>query len=317
MKDFLIALKDNLSNIFSIVGIGLTVYFAVFYVPNYVQEIEIKKIESTHESLIESIQELVYNSHTIDAGDIDTLIRGKELSGNLEYPFTSEELLIQVQDRFLENKFIPLDQRKALIERLDEIRADLPAPSVEVGEEDRKTKLTSISFWTSWISAALGIAAGAFGLFSIWTRNLKLEEIKIESTIEDRKESIKQNVHTSILMERNIYETLKSALGPNHVEYCPPSMPVDFIIKMEGGNDIAVEVKYTETEVIPLRVINRLIRAASELGMPLVLISNADVTANARKTISDFNAKNKDTPIRYLNIDRSKDVVEDIRGLFK
>ena len=196
MKDFFIALKDNLSNIFSVVGIGLTVYFAVFYVPNYVEEIEIKKIESTHESLVESIQELVYNNHAVDAGDIETLIRGKELSGHLEYPFTSEELLIQVQDRFLENKFIPLDQRKALIEKLDEIREALPAPVVEAPEEDRKTKFTSIY---SWISAALGIVAGIFGFVSIWARNLKLEEIKIESTIEDRQESIKQNVHIKLI----------------------------------------------------------------------------------------------------------------------
>lgn len=314
MKEFFIALKDNLSNVFSVVGIGLTVYFAVFYVPNYVQEIEIKKIESTHEALVESIQELVYNSHEIDAGDIDTLIRGKELSGQLNYPFSSEELLIQVQESFLENKFIPLEQRKALIEKIDQVRESLPEPVAETVQKDDETKITSIY---SWLSAILGIVAGLLGFLSIWSRSIKFDEFKIESTIEDRKESIKQNVHTSILMERNIYETLKNALGPNHVEYCPPSTPVDFIIKMEGGRDTAVEVKYTETEIMPLRVINRLIAAATEMEMPLVLISNANVTANAHKKLADFNSKNKDTPIRYINIDESKDIERDIKGLFK
>lgn len=314
MKEFFIALKDNLSNVFSVVGIGLTVYFAVSYVPNYVQEIEIKKIESTHEALVESIQELVYNSHEIDAGDIDTLIRGKELSGQLNYPFSSEELLIQVQESFLENKFIPLEQRKALIEKIDQVRESLPEPVAETVQKDDETKITSIY---SWLSAILGIVAGLLGFLSIWSRSIKFDEFKIESTIEDRKESIKQNVHTSILMERNIYETLKNALGPNHVEYCPPSTPVDFIIKMEGGRDTAVEVKYTETEIMPLRVINRLIAAATEMEMPLVLISNANVTANAHKKLADFNSKNKDTPIRYINIDESKDIERDIKGLFK
>ena len=314
MKEFFIALKDNLSNVFSVVGIGLTVYFAVFYVPNYVQEIEIKKIEGTHEALVESIQELVYNNHEIDAGDIDTLIRGKELSGQLDYPFSSEELLIQVQESFLENKFIPLEQRKALIEKIDQVRESLPEPPTELPKKDDKSKISSIY---SWLSAVLGVVVGLLGFFSIWSRSVKFDEIKIESTIEDRKESIKQNVHASILMERNIYEMLKNALGPNHVEYCPPSTPVDFIIKMDGGRDTAVEVKYTETEIMPLRVINRLISAAKEMEMPLVLISNANVTANAHKRLADFNSENKDTPIRYINIDESKDVERDIKDLFK
>jgi len=314
VKEFFIALKDNLSNIFSVVGIGLTVYFAVFYVPYYVQEIEIKKIESTHESLIESIQELVYNNHVIDAGDINTLVRGKELSGQLNYPFTGEELLIQVQESFLENKFIPLDQRKALIEKIDQIREDLPEPIAEKSKKEDRAIPTSIY---SWLSAVLGIVAAMFGFISIWTRNIKLEEIKIESTIEDRQESIKQNVHTSIFMERNIYETLKNSLGPNHIEYCPPSTPADFIIKIDGGRETAVEVKYTETEVMPLRVINRLISAATELEMPLVLISNANLTANARKKVAEFNSINEDTPISYININESKDVESDIRKLFK
>ena len=155
-----------------------------------------------------------------------------------------------------------------------------------------------------------------FGLVSVWSRNLTLEEIKIESTLEDRKESIKRGVHTSMIMERNIYEQLKSALGPDHVEYCPPSTPVDFIIKMEGGKDTAVEVKYTETEIMPLRVINRLISAALEMQMPVVLISNANVTENARKKLAGFNSQHKDKPIRYINIDESKDVESDLKALF-
>lgn len=313
MKDFLLALKDNLSNIFSIVGIGLTVYFAVFYVPNYVEELEIKKIEGTHESLVESIQELVYNSHVIDSEDIETLIRGKELAGNMKYPFTPEELLIQVQERFLENKFIPLDQRKTLIEKIDEIRGDLQSPPVEKPVEKNNYFYGDV---LSWVSAALGIIAAILGFSSIWSRSVKLEEIKIESTIEDRQEDLKKKLHTSMLMERNIYEMLKKALGPNHVEYCPPSTPVDFIIKTKNGRDTAVEVKYTEMEIIPLRIINHLISAALELEMPVVLISNANVTASAHKKLADFNSKNKELFIRYINIDESKDIEADIKALF-
>ncbi|WP_231757859.1 hypothetical protein [Microbulbifer elongatus] len=316
MKEFFIALKDNLSNVFSMVGIGLTVYFAVFYVPNYVEEIEIKKIESTHEALIESIQELVYNNHEIDSGDIRTLIRGKELSGNMKYPFTSEELLIQVQERFLENKFIPLEQRKALIEKLDSVRLSLPKPTLEEPVDEEKS-LSRYADFLSWVSAILGSIAAYFGLTSLWSRNLKLEEFKIEETIENRQESLKRRVHTSMIMERKIYETLKSALGPNHVEYCPPSTPADFIIKMEGGRDTAVEVKYTETEVMPLRVINKLIHVAIEMKMPVVLISNANVTSSAHKKLLEFNSQHEDTPIKYINIDESKDIERDLKALFK
>ncbi|WP_339414540.1 hypothetical protein [Pseudomonas sp. EA_35y_Pfl2_R5] len=313
MKDFLLALKDNLSNVFSIVGIGLTVYFAVFYVPNYVEELEIKKIEGTHASLVESIQELVYNNHSIDSGDIKTLIRGKELAGNMTYPFTPEELLIQVQESFLENKFIPLDQRKALIEKIDDIREELPSQPIENPKQDDKPFYGDV---LSWVSAAFGIIAAIFGFNSIWSRNLKLEEIKIESTIEGRQESLKKKLQANMFLERDIYEIFKKVLGSNNVEHCPPSMPVDFIIKTANGRDTAIEVKYTEMEIIPLRVVNNLISAALKLKMPVLLISNANPTASAKKMLADFNSENKDLPIRYMNIYESKNIESDIKELF-
>jgi hypothetical protein len=314
VKELFVYLRDNLPNIFSVVGICLTVYFAVFYVPNYVQEIEIKKIEGTHESLVESIQELVYNDHDIDSDDINTLIRGKELSGQLIYPFTSEELLIQVQDRFLENKFIPLDQRKALIEKIDKIRKALPKTTITSSTSDSQTKM---SILYSWASALLGLIVAVFGFASIWKRTKELEEIKLETTIDDRQESIKQNVHRSILMERNMHDVLKGAFGQDHVEYCHPSSPVDFILRNISGMDAAVEVIYTETEVIPLSTIKRLTTVAEKLGMPLFLISNANLTIIANKMLTAFNTNNINTPISHINIDESKDVVKDISSMLK
>ena len=178
------SLRDNLSNIFSIVGIVLTVYFAVFYVPNYVERVEERKIQSAHESLIESIQELIYNNHKIDANDLETLIRGKELSRQIKYPYSSDELLIQVQNQFLENQFIPLDQRKNLIDKIDEVRESLPP--VEPVAEDEKESLFNFKILVSILSVLVGVGLSAIWAIRVGVRSKAIEEIKIESKIEEQ-----------------------------------------------------------------------------------------------------------------------------------
>ncbi len=308
------SLRDNLSNIFSIVGIVLTVYFAVFYVPNYVERVEERKIQAVHESLIESIQELTYNNHKIDANDLETLIRGKELSRQIKYPYTSDELLIQVQNKFLENQFIPLEQRKNLIEKIDEVRESLPP--VEPAAEDEKASWFNLNFLVSILSVLVGLGLSAIGAISVWVRSKEIEEIKIETKIEDREEFILKSAHAANIIERQMYDQLKEILGADHVEYCPPSTPVDFLIRTELGRDVGVELKYTQTGLIPLRVANQLASAAIELKMPVVLLANASPSTTAKKRLVDFNEKHPETQIKWLNIDESENLKRDIQNLF-
>ncbi|HGH8139668.1 TPA: restriction endonuclease, partial [Vibrio cholerae] len=50
-------LKSNLSHLFSLLGIILTIYFSIWYVPQYSEELKFKRIESVHNELVSTIQE--------------------------------------------------------------------------------------------------------------------------------------------------------------------------------------------------------------------------------------------------------------------
>lgn len=310
--EILSSVRDNLANLFTLLGIGLTVYFAVFYVPSYVEDANKRKVQLVHDSLLESVQELVYNNLPVDSDDLSTLIRGKELSKGIAYPFTSDELLIQVQEKFLSNNFIPLEQRKALIEKIDDLRETLPPPVEPPAKEDSNPWGSILS----WVSSLFGVLVGVLGIVSIWVRSRALEEAKLEATIEDRKESIRENVHAGLQMERQMYDELKGYLGQEHVEYCPPSTPVDFIIHTKSGKDIGVEVKYTGTDLIPSRTASHLISAALDLKMPIVLVANAPLTAAAHKRLAAFNHQHGDIKITYLNINESEDLEKDVKKIF-
>ncbi|WP_206602044.1 hypothetical protein, partial [Pseudomonas aeruginosa] len=63
---------------------------------------------------MDDVQELLFDEKVIAIEDIDSFIRGKELKRGISYPYTSDELLLQVQERFMGNKFIPMEKRQAI-----------------------------------------------------------------------------------------------------------------------------------------------------------------------------------------------------------
>ena len=144
-----------------------------------------------------------------------------------------------------------------------------------------------------------------------------IEEKKHESKIEDREQFLRKSAQAASIIERQMYDQLKEILGPDHVEYCPPSTPVDFLIRTESGRDIGVELKYTQTGLMPLRVANQLTSAAIELEMPVILLANASPSTTAKKRLLEFNKKHPKIQIKWLNIDESENLQRDIRNLFE
>lgn len=107
------SVKNNFWNLFSsCLGVLATLYFSLFYVPDYIQQITNSKITEIHISLIDTIQEFIFNEKQIDIDAIQNIIKGKELKFGVKYPFSAYELLVQVQEDFVQNKFIDLDTRK-------------------------------------------------------------------------------------------------------------------------------------------------------------------------------------------------------------
>src|SRR5690606_3443123 len=137
MKEIWNWLVKNFSNLFTIIGIVLTVYFSLFYVPDYIRDNENERVKNINADLIESVQEVVYNNYELDQKQIEALIKGKEIKFKIEYPYSPKELLIQTQETFMANKFIPLNERVKVVKKIDSIRNSLKidVPITETNKE--------------------------------------------------------------------------------------------------------------------------------------------------------------------------------------
>ena len=58
-------------NLFGVIGVALTFYFSIMYVPGYVKEITTGKVTVIHESLMDNIQELLFYEKTVSIEDFN------------------------------------------------------------------------------------------------------------------------------------------------------------------------------------------------------------------------------------------------------
>ncbi|MEP3349289.1 MAG: hypothetical protein ABJN96_04940 [Marinomonas sp.] len=307
MKEFLIWLKDNLSHMFSLVGILLTVYFSIFYVPQYSEDIKLKRIESINSELISTIQELVYNKHQIDSHDIETLVEGKELRDNIEYPYTVNELLVQVQETFLANKFIPLDSRKELVESIDTVRETIQPVESTTEPKDEETKIN----WLSLGAAGLGLFVSLLGSFSLFSSAKKQREGEVEERVVAQKEVFQHRIKRAFALEEFVGKRLESIYGASNIEReRQTDIGVDYLVRKDGRPKFAVEVKFTDTDLIPLRTINKIGEIAKNLGYPVVLVTNASLTKNAKYKFSKLNAELEGSNIYVISVDEIEKIEE-------
>jgi hypothetical protein len=311
MKDFLSWIKDNLSHMFSLVGIVLTIYFSIFYVPQYSEDIKLKRIEGMNGELISTIQELVYNKHKIDTHDIETLIKGKEFKENVEYPYTVEQLLIQVQESFLANKFIPLDSRKELVESIDSIRETIQPTNPS---EEPKEDLAKFN-WLSIFAAGLGVMVSLFGSFSLFSSAKKQREEEVEERIVAQKEMFQHRIKRAFALEEFVGRKLESIYGADSVDReGQTDIGVDYLVRINGKPKFAVEVKFTDTGLIPLRTINQIGSIAKNLGYPVVLVTNAELTNNARHRFEKFNKEIEGSNIYIVSVEEIEKIDEIIKS---
>ena len=306
MKEFLSWIKDNLSHMFSLVGIILTVYFSIFYVPQYSEDIRLKRIEGINGELISTIQELVYNKHQISLHDIETLIKGKELRNNIEYPYTVDQLLVQVQETFLANRFIPQESRKELVEAIDSVRETIqPVASEDESKEDY------IKF--SWLSlvAALGVIISMLGSFSLFSSAKKQREEEVEERVVAQKEIFQHRIKRAFALEEFVGKKLESIYGASNVEREGQSdIGVDYLVRKDGKPKFAVEVKFADTDLIPLRTINKIGAIAKNLGYPVVLVTNAALTKNAKHRFENLNSELEKSNLYVVSVDEIESIEE-------
>lgn len=290
---------------FSLVGILLTIYFSIFYVPQYSEDIKLKRIEGINSELISTIQELVYNKHQIDSHDIETLIEGKELRDNIEYPYTVNELLVQVQETFLANKFIPLDSRKELVESIDAVRETIQPVESTAQPKEIVTELN----WLSLVAAGLGVFVSLLGSFSLFSSAKKQRDEDVEERLVAQKEVFQHRIKRAFAFEEFVGKKLESIYGADNIEReGQTDVGVDYLVRKNGKPKFAVEVKYTDTDLIPMRTINQIGTIAKNLGYPVVLVTNVSPTKNAKSRFSKLNSEVAGSNIYVVSVDEIEQI---------
>ncbi|WP_438349262.1 restriction endonuclease [Paenibacillus sp. FA6] len=299
--------KRNLSNIFSIIGILLTIYFGVYFVPGYLQEMRAEKINTINEGLIENLQELIYNNQSLSIEEIESLIKAKEIKYSITYPYTKDELLIQISGRFLENKFIPLDQRKGLIERIQNLRKGINEPQLKPKEESN-----SLMKFLESLLTIITFGVAILGFNSTLQKAKRDRQEQIEVDLEERETEIQHSIMSAFTFEITVKEALN---GKNYTHHSyGRDMGYDFIVN-ENNKEFAIQCKYYR-RAINISEIRVLIHSINRLNNDLILVTNTQLTNSAHRYFEEYNSKSTNK-LYFVQGVSKEDIKNQLNSIFQ
>lgn len=290
-------------NLFGVAGVIATFYFSIMYVPDYVKDVTNSKVNVVHESLVDDIQELLFDEKEVAIEDIESFIRGKELKRNISYPYTADELLLQVQENFMGNKFIPIEKRQAILHTIKDIRASYSPPKEPVEKPFEWAQTLS------WIFSGLGVVVGVFGAASIF-RKIKIDketEVDIASgdmVIDSRYSEAFSEAYE---FERMVGSVLKDIGVEVHSPNRLRDVGQDFDVKTNDG-DYIVEVKRYR-RLLGIGTAREFMYKVNESGKNGILVVSSGVTERTRQLIEQHN-KISDNKQVFLIVGDSRSKIE-------
>lgn len=309
MKSFFGWILKNGWNLFSCVGVFGTFYFSLTYVPDYVKEINLSKITIANESLMDEVQEFIFYDKKISIEDIDSFIRGKELEQKLSYPYTSDEILLQVQDRFMSNQFIPLRKRESIKESIKIIRSTYVPPKKL--EENNFNKITVASL----LASIIGVLASIFGVYSIIIKIRFDKELEVDLVSSDIKSEKNNSNASSLAMEfEKVVSEVLSDLGVlvnNQIGWRNLGYDFEVVIKEES---YIVEVKFYK-KLLGLATARDFIYKVNQSGKGGILIVSSGVTERARQFINEHNNLSDNQKIYIVIADTKSKIQSELQKI--
>lgn len=287
----------NLSNIFSFIGILLTLYFGIYYVPNWLRETQNVKIENAKINLEQSIKELVYSDIPCLYLEIETLIKAKEIELNEVFPLSREQVLTITQESFMQDKFLPLEIRKSLMAEIENIKSELPKEKLIVPE---KKALSSTVFY-EWLSIVASIITVFLGIISFFVR-FRTEKNKQEEIDNQLNKNDEVNTHIENYQdfEKSICNEIKNIKG---VEVLKTSSDRDFDFDLcfsYNGKPYFVEVKYLTKSKIGLSSFQKFLSNLRGMEGEFWFIYNTDLTEMVKREA--FKSQLLETENRKINL---------------
>lgn len=288
MANFLDWIVRNLSNIFGVLGIFLTLYFGVYYVPSWLKDAQQEKSLNAQKNLQQSIKELVYSDSICTYKEIDILIRAKELDLNQAYPYKPDDLLTQVEESFMQDRFLPLSKRKELVAEIELIKRQVPkAPMQQQFNSESKKSVVLLQ----WVSIILSILTVGVGILSFYLK-FKSDREKDEEIGNQLAEPDILNSDTELAFnyERQIIKAISSHPGVENIKLPDQS---DFAFDLEFDFDkkkYFVEAKYLSRNKVGLRSFNNFLAHQKGLEGVFLFIYNTSLTEMVKNRAEEMNS---------------------------
>ena len=221
------AFLRNLSNLLSLLSILITLYFGLWYVPDWIEDVQKQKIIHSEYAIEQSIKELIYSDSIATFREIAPMMKSGELELGQPYPLSAEQLLVEVQASFMNDKFLPLSKRRELIAELDDLWRHLPKDQQQVFKAAQKP--TSPWAKLSIVLTILFLLASFYGFYARFKRERDTQE-ELENQVLDS-ELIQQPNFVASDYEKRLIKVLQNRPG---VE----------IIQTDDAHDLGFDVEF-------------------------------------------------------------------------
>lgn len=301
----------NAWNLIGVVGVLGTFYFSLFHIPVYVQGAISSKGNVAHESLMDDVQELLFYDKALSIEDVRSFIQAKELKQGITYTFTPDELLAQVQERFMGNKFIPLDKREALLKRIKSIRANYKAPP------DEKGMIFDWALLGASLASGLGILVSLFGATSI-TRKIKIDK---ETEADFAADEIVINNFSGVgnaafnLYEKMVGGVLEELGALKAAQPHTRDFGGDFVAA-KYGQEYIVEVKYYR-KMLGMGTARDFLYTVLKSGKNGILIVSSGATRRTLELFLDHNKLSATSKVFLVTGTSASDIKAQLQGIFE
>lgn len=284
MKRFWNWLIQNLSHIFSVIGIALSLYFGVYYVPDWLAENQKEKVVNAQKNLEQTIKELVFDDTTCSYNEIQILIKAKEIEINESYPFNPIEVLTKVQESFMQDRFLPLVKRRELMAKIETIKKEIP-----ISNNKLKTKETNKFSLLSLLSIILTVFIVLTGIVSYYFRYIREKEKDEEIANQvNQVDIISIEVDSSQSYEEKIKRVITEIPG---VKIKQEVQKTDFrfdIVFEYQGQTYFVECKYLIHSKVGLNSLERFVNQIKGLEGNFIFVYNTDLTNMVKNRLNEL-----------------------------
>lgn len=313
MRTIFNLITRNLSNIFGLIGIVLTIYFGSVYVPTWNKENQNEKLNSAQRQSIQSIKELIFSDSLASVDEIKTIVYAKELEEKVIIPYTFYEILTLTQNSFMEDKFLPLYKRKELIKEIEQLKTILLPEQAQEEVNKSKSQKGNLSLLTV-LSIIISLIAGLAGFISLYIK-IRRDKDKQEEITNEIEQSTTDISFRDFAMrtEKEFIETIREVVG---VDATVPSRDEGYDLHFnKDGRNYFVEFKLLAKSKVGLGSFKQFLYSIKDQTGEAWFIYNTDLTPLVMQEAKEFSDNNKQTTLRLLKVSNKKELQDRVKEL--